>query len=175
MHNSNTVGTDLREMNILEYKKDDHLDGLRECVIELQDAEHELVPRLPTGAEIVDAYLPEMFERCASCDGKVLVADVDGEVAGYATILTRVTSEDIADGGLEYALVADLVTLSKHRRTGVGRKLLEAAEDFARERGSKWLRIGVLAANQGALNLYDAQGFSRMYVELEKDLGRKSS
>lgn len=162
-------------MKIIDFNRSIHLEGVRVCAIELQDTEHKLDLRLPTGAEIIDAYIPEMFERCENCDGKVFVADVDGKVAGYATILSRVTSEDIADGGLEYGLVADLVTLRDYRRKGVARALLEAAESFARERGTKWLRIGVLAANQVAVDLYETQGFSRIYVELEKDLGRDRS
>ncbi|MGD9854229.1 MAG: GNAT family N-acetyltransferase [Planctomycetaceae bacterium] len=37
---------------------------------------------------------------------------------------------------------------------GVGRRLLDAAEAFAASRGAKQLRIGVLAANAAAHNLY---------------------
>ena len=158
-------------MRVLEFNSRLHMDGLRACAIELQDAEREFEPRMPTGEEIADAYIPEMFSRCESSDGRVFVAEIDGEVVGYATILSRVTSEEISDGGLEYGLIADLVTLSAYRKQGVAHALLDAAETFARERGTKWLRIGALAANQLALDIYDARGFSKLYVELEKELG----
>ena len=125
---------------------------------------------MPSGSEIVDDYVPQMLDRCSECDGTVLVAEVDGEVAGFATILARVESEEIEDGGIEYGLVSDLVVASRFRRQGLGRKLLEAAESYAKANEVRWLRIGVLAENHSANALYDSLNFKKLYVELEKDL-----
>jgi ribosomal protein S18 acetylase RimI-like enzyme len=125
---------------------------------------------MPSGSEIVDDYVPHMLDRCIECDGTVLVAEVDGEVAGFVTILTRVESEEIAEGEIEYGLVSDLVVASKFRRQGLGRKLLEAAESYARVNKVRWLRIGVLAENDSANALYDSLNFKKLYVEREKDL-----
>lgn len=161
-------------MRVREFESGLHMDGLRRCLIELQDVERAFDSRMPSGAEIVDAYIPEMFSRCEGSDGRVFVAEADGDVVGYATVLTRVTSEEIEDGGLEYGLISDLVTVKNFRGQGIGRALLNAAEAFARERGTKWLRIGVLAANKQALDIYEARGFSKLYIELEKELGSES-
>jgi len=125
---------------------------------------------MPSGSEIVDDYYPYMLDRCIECDGTVLVAEVDGEVAGFVTILTRVESEEIVEGEIEYGLVSDLVVASKFRRQGLGRKLLEAAESYARANEVRWLRIGVLAQNHSANALYDSLNFKKLYVEREKDL-----
>ena len=159
-------------MPICEFNKHKHMAGLRECAIELQDYEHELDPRLPTGAEIVADYVPRMFYRCRHCDGKILIAEVDDEVAGYAMVLARVSSDELEDGHFEYGLIADLVVLTRYRGQGLGRNLLEAVETFARDRGVRWLRIGVLAKNAAAEGLYEKSGFSKIYVEREKDLQR---
>lgn len=157
---------------IREFDKARHVQGVRECLIELQDFERNLDPRMPAGADIADAYISEMFDRCKHCGGRVLVADVDGEVAGYATILPKVKSEQIEDGDLEYGLISDLVVTEKFRRLGLGRKLLEAAELYAQACGVRHLRIGVLAGNRVAEDLYTAAGFSPLYAELEKELTR---
>lgn len=143
---------------------------LRECAIALQDYEHEMDPRLPTGVDIVTDYMPRMFFRCRHCDGKILIAEVDDEVAGYAMVLTRVTSDELEDGNFEYGLIADLMVLREHRGQGIGQKLLEAAEAHARDRGVRWLRIGVLAKNAAAEGLYAKMGYSKIYVEREKEL-----
>lgn len=157
-------------MLIRDFNEKLDLDSVRDCVIELQDFECRLDPRMPPGADIVDAYVPHMLERCRQCEGKVLVAEVDGKVAGFATILTTVRSEEIDDGDLEYGLVSDLVILEKFRKLGLGRRLLEEAEAFAKECDVRWLRIGVLARNKAAVGLYSSMGFADHYVELEKDL-----
>lgn len=157
-------------LSIRDFDQDMHLAGIRACFIELQDFERELDPRMPSGAEIVDEYLPNMLDRCEKCGGMVLVAEVDSEVAGYATILVKVRSDDIVDGDFEYGLVSDLVVAGKFRRRGIGRQLLEAAESFARDCDVQSLRIGVLAGNRSADKLYDAMGFAALYIEREKIL-----
>jgi GNAT superfamily N-acetyltransferase len=161
-------------MQICEFEKNKHMPRLRECVIALQDYEHELDPRLPTGAEIVADYMPRMFFRCRHCDGKILIAEIDDEMAGYAMVLTKVTSDELEDGDFEYGLIADLMVLQEFRGQGVGRKLLDAAEAYARDRGVRWLRIGVLAKNAAAEGLYAKAGFSKIYVEREKQLTDES-
>jgi ribosomal protein S18 acetylase RimI-like enzyme len=155
---------------IRDFDEKVHLIGVQACVIELQDFERSLDPRMPSGSEIVDDYVPRMMYRCKHCDGQVLVAEVDSEVAGFTTILTKVKSEEIEDGEIEYGLVSDLIVASKFRRQGLGRKLLEAAESYARVNEVRWLRIGVLAENHSANALYESLDFKKLYVEREKQL-----
>ena len=157
-------------MLIRGFQESTHLAGVEACLVELQNFERSLDPRMPSGAKIVDAYIPNMLDRCLECDGKVFVAEVDGEVAGFATILARVMSDEIEDGDIEYGLVSDLVVASKFRKQGIGKKLLEAAETYARSNDVKWLRIGVLAENHFANELYDSMGFKKLYIEREKTL-----
>lgn len=157
-------------MIIRELDVGKELPALRACVVELQDFERTLDPRMPPGAEIADEYLDDMLQRCRECNGRVLVAHVDGKFAGFVTVLAKVRSEDIDDGDLEYGLVSDLVVAADFRKQGVGRRLLEAAEAFAREAGVRWLRVSVLAANRPANELYASLGFEPLYVEREKTL-----
>lgn len=163
---------DVHSALIRSFDKIRHMTGLQACLIELQDFERRMDPRMPPGAEIVDAYLVEMFDRCKKCGGRVLVAEVDGNVAGYATILPRVKSEQLEDGDFEYGLISDLVVLESYRGLHLGKKLLEAAEQYARACKVRYLRLGVLSGNRVAENLYAAAGFSPLYVELEKVLTR---
>ena len=155
---------------IREFDEKAHLAGVRACLIELQDFERSLDPRLPSGAEIVDDLIPRMMFRCATCDGMVLVAELSEAVVGFVTILAKVKSEEIEEGDVEYGLVSDVFVASKYRKQGIGRKLLEAAESYAKSNGVRWLRIGVLAENHSADGLYDSIGFKRFYIEREKEL-----
>ena len=160
-------------MLIREYSQQRHLDGVRSCAIELQDFEHAIDNRLPRGADIINDYMLQVFHRCMQCQGKILVAEVDDSVAGYAMILTKVEGDGVEDGDLEYGLVADLIVRSAHRGKGIGRQLLDAAETYAISHGVNWLRIGVMSGNRKARNLYESRGFSGVYTELEKDLRRQ--
>jgi GNAT superfamily N-acetyltransferase len=155
---------------IRKYNSETDVQQLRDCVIELQNFEREIDPRMPSGEEIVDDYIVAMMFRCRMCEGQVLVADVDGEIAGYVTLLNRVQSDDLDDGNLEFGLVADLLVRKAYRGKGLGRELMAAAESFATEHGVRWLRVSVMAQNSAARKLYSSSGFSEIYVELEKDL-----
>jgi GNAT superfamily N-acetyltransferase len=98
------------------------------------------------------------------------MAEVDGSIAGYVTVLAKVSSGELEDGDLEYGLVADLLVLRKYRGSGLGRKLLDTAETYAREHSVKWLRIAALAGNRTAIEMYSSMGFSKLFVEFEKNL-----
>jgi len=157
-------------LKIIDFERSIHLQQLRACVIELQDYEHALDRRLPTGSDIVDEYIPQMLMRCKNCQGQIFMAEVDGNIAGYVTILTKVSSGELEDGDIEYALVADLLVLKEYRGSGFGRKLLDAAETYARDHAVKWLRIAALAGNRPAIEMYSSMGFSHLFVEFEKEL-----
>ena len=157
-------------MIIREYKNESDYEGLRQCVISVQDYERDLDPRMPRGKDIIDDYMPDLFRRCNVYEGKMLVADAEGEIAGYVLILTKVTSEDIDEGGMEYGQIGDLAVLEQFRGKGYGRALLSAAEAEARAKDVKWLRIGVLSANRIAHDLYVSEGFHPYSIELEKSL-----
>ncbi len=159
-----------KPIEIVNFEKTKHLAAVRHGSMELQDFERDLDPRLPGGSEIVDVFVPQMLQRCKEADGAVLIAECDSEVAGFATVLSRVSSEEIHEGRYEYGLISDLVVFDEYRNRGIGTRLLRAAEQFARDKGVSTIRIGVLSSNTGANQLYNSNGYKTLFVELEKDL-----
>jgi ribosomal protein S18 acetylase RimI-like enzyme len=147
-----------------------HRDHLRTCVVELQNYEHDLEPALPRGEQMADAYLEFLFERCARWRGKLFVAETDDALVGFVGVLAQVPPESPDESQSQYAYISDLVVLPAHRRKGIGSALLQHAEAFARANGAKSLRIGVLAANIVARELYRGSGFSDYHVQLVKVL-----
>ena len=89
-------------MKIREFERDRDLDGFRRCALELQGFEHGLDPRIPDGASIIDRYLDELLDDLSKRTSRIFVAEVDGEIAGYAFVLARVRSEDLTSGQREY-------------------------------------------------------------------------
>jgi len=161
-------------MKIREYNSSSDFEQLRECVIELQHFERQIDARLPAGEEIADEYINQMLFRCRACDGKILVADISDDIAGYVTLLNKVQSDELQEGDTEYGLIADLVIKEEHRGNGLGRQLMHAAEAAAIVYGVRWLRVSVMSANTSARKLYSSSGFSELYAEFEKDLGIKT-
>lgn len=89
-------------------------------------------------------------------DGEFLLGYVGDEPAGFAQLRWRWAVWTRAlDGWLE-----DLFVQEAHRRSGLGRDLVEAVKDRARERGCVRLELDVDTDNDAALALYRSTGFS---------------
>jgi ribosomal protein S18 acetylase RimI-like enzyme len=145
--------------------------ALRDWFVELQNYERQFDPGKPEGSTIAEAYLNRMWARCRQWGGQVFVAEVAGQVVGFACVWARVKPDEPDDDPSEYAFVSDLVVGSTYRRRGIGSQLLSAAECYARARGARSLRIAVLAHNVAARRLYTSAGFEEYEVELAKQLG----
>jgi len=85
----------------------------------------------------------------------VLVAEADGLVVARLSLARdpHPASAHVADLGLMVA--------ASHRRRGIGRALLEAAVEWARDAGVRKLELHVFPYNEPALVLYERFGFQR--------------
>ena len=85
----------------------------------------------------------------------VFVAEAPAGIVGRLSVARdpHPASYHVADLGLMVA--------AGFRRRGVGRALLEAAVDWAREAGVRKLELHVFPHNEPAIALYDAFGFVR--------------
>jgi ribosomal protein S18 acetylase RimI-like enzyme len=91
-------------------------------------------------------------------------------VVGFVAVLAREPFTELDDPPGTYALVTDLVVLATHRGKGIGRRLLDRAEAYARDAGAAELRVGVLAKNTAARRLYLSRDFTPHLEVLAKRL-----
>ena len=109
--------------------------------------------RQGTPAEAVyDAYTPEGLRRALTeATDLLLVAEAEARIAGLLmVVLPRWT-----DAGE----ITDLVVDRASRRSGVGRALVHAAADWARERKLRALWVEPAADNSDAIEFYLSLGF----------------
>jgi ribosomal protein S18 acetylase RimI-like enzyme len=85
----------------------------------------------------------------------VLVAVVDGAVAGYA----QLGSAEAVDANRHVLMLRGLAVDPPRQGRGVGRRLVAAAVEEARRRGARRLRLRVLGHNAAARRVYEACGF----------------
>ena len=86
-------------------------------------------------------------------DATMFVADVDGEVVGICSIYLDIASVRFG----QRAWVEDLAVHPDHRSTGHGKALLEAAKDWARERGATHLELDSGEARADAHRFYERE------------------
>ena len=104
-------------------------------------------------APYVKRYGPEVYDAGPYVereDHAAWLAYVDGQVAGQ--ILVR-------EHWNRFAIVWDIAVDPPFRRQGVGRRLMEQAIRWARERGLPGVMLETQSINAGACRLYEACGF----------------
>jgi RimJ/RimL family protein N-acetyltransferase len=86
-------------------------------------------------------------------DAVVFVAELDGELVGRLSLARdqHPASGHVADLGL--------MVDGRYRRQGVGRALMEAAAEWARESGVSKLELHVFPWNEPAIALYESLGY----------------
>jgi GNAT superfamily N-acetyltransferase len=80
------------------------------------------------------------------------------------------TRGDSPDDPAVFAWLHDIFVRRLDRRGGVGTALLAHAEAFARSRGARLLRLGVLDRNADARAFYRVRGFRDYVRVVTKDL-----
>ena len=90
----------------------------------------------------------------------VTAEDEQGRVIGYAMVAVADGPDDTFEvrGGI--AEVVTLIVASDMRSSGLGKALLSAAEDIARDRGYDTVRIAVMSGNLRAQSFYAERGYS---------------
>lgn len=97
--------------------------------------------------------------------GAVFVAEGEGEVVGVVSVNTR----RHFTGSME-AYIGELAVAPHTARTGLGRRLLSTAEDWAREQGVSQMTLETAASNTTARRFYAAAGYREEAIRFTRAL-----
>jgi RimJ/RimL family protein N-acetyltransferase len=98
------------------------------------------------------------IERTRLNSDVLILAEIDGEYAGHLTLQPEewMASSHVAKLGI--------IVVKEHRNKGVGRSLMLAAEDAAREKGFLKIILSTFESNTIARPLYTSLGFRTIGV-----------
>ena len=108
-------------------------------------------------APLGDAYWAAFDDVAADPRNRLIVAELDGQVAGVLqlTLIPGLTRNGMLRGQIEGVRVAD-----GHRGRGLGRALIAWAMDEARRAGFSAMQYNfVVSSNAGAVRLWQRHGF----------------
>ena len=101
--------------------------------------------------------MAKRIERLLAAGDRLVVAEVDGRVAGLADLHVSPSLEYDEPAGKLAALVVD----EAHRGSGIGRALVEAMETEARARGCAVFFLTTAERRAGAHLFYERLGLER--------------
>mgnify|MGYP002336020055 CR=1 FL=1 len=123
--------------------------------------------------DAVVEHLRQTLEPEADAHAVRLVAEVDGMVVGSAEVELR-SPNSASMLRPERAASVGMAVLEGHRGAGIGSRLMEAAEAWARERGATLMMLDASAANVDALRFYEQRhGYRLRGVLLTKQIGSR--
>lgn len=125
------------------------------------DSYARLLPAADIIAHAAHQHAPAVYARWLEDGGSFcwLCEQPPGDApVGYA-VATRpdLPMPDIAEDDLE---IRRIYLLHRYQRGGLGRRLMQAVEQAAREAGMRRLLLGVYSRNTAALDFYARLGFS---------------
>jgi len=150
------------------------LDGVAKLHLHVTRTLGERAPRgygagLRSAADLAQTRA-EFAEALTEADALLLVAELDGQLAGYALAVVETAGDDLLDspfGTLQY-----LVVKEAFRGRGIGKALIERACDAMRDRGITVMDLLVWEFNEEARRLYERCGFSTLERRLVRRLDR---
>jgi len=155
-------------VTIRAYQPDDR-PQVEACLFELQAFEQRIDKFTLPARATVSIYMTELLDTCERHNGRIYVAENDGQIVGVVGVYLAHENDPLTSL-TDYVYVTDLVVLPDQRGQGLGMRLLEKAEAYAREMGCALMVIGALAANEAALGAYHKFGFQDRVITLVKEL-----
>jgi ribosomal protein S18 acetylase RimI-like enzyme len=151
----------LHIMTIRKIKTTDTLDII-EMYGELMRT-HELIdsyykPRKPVNYE-------EEIERIESDENSfIFVAEEEESIIGFITMSVR----DFKDRAESFLYISDIFVKKMFRNSGVGKALLEKAQEIAKSKNIKRLELQVDIQNVTGVDFWGHQGFEKAMLRMKK-------
>jgi GNAT superfamily N-acetyltransferase len=115
-------------------------------------------------------YLPHLLKRVKESDGRIFIAESEGQPVGWAVFHTLENMIYVIEAERRYGYIAELYIEEPFRGRGLGRDLIAACEGAGRALGLKLMMIGALAGNTRARKAYEGAGYAPYSLELRKYL-----
>ncbi len=143
--------------------------GISRLLAQVLDVHHAGRPDLFRPGAV--KYRPEELSILIADDTRpIFVAELDGEVAGYAFCILRQHKNDNILTDIKTLYIDDLCVDEKIRGRHIGSALYEYVLEFAKEMGCYNLTLNVWECNTGAMKFYEACGLSVQKTGMEKIL-----
>jgi len=107
-------------------------------------------------------------QRLRDEDSLMLVAETGGDYVGY--LLAHVDDSQPIFKMRRHATVTDVFVVKEQRRKGLGKRLVDEALAFFKERGVSHARANVLLKNEGAKAFMEKMGFGDFLARMWKPL-----
>ena len=123
----------------------------------------------PSGPVRERKYFQELLARN---DVQIFIAAQDQKIVGYVHIFVQETPSIPLLKQRKFGVIDAIVVDEAFRGQGVGKKLMDRAESWAREQGATSMELNVYTFNQEALDFYQRIGYRSLRTRMSKEIPR---
>ena len=143
-----------------------HIPGMIELLKQVGEVHHVIRPDLfRAGAQKYD--VPALEALLADPKRPILIAELDGRVAGYAFCILQITENDPVLCDRKVLYIDDLCVDESIRGKGIASALYERVLAYARELGCDAVTLNVWCGNDGAMKFYEKCGLKPQKIGME--------
>jgi GNAT superfamily N-acetyltransferase len=136
----------------------------------LQDYEAAFEPDRRRDPNFAADHWRDVQHRCAEAHGIFVIAEQEGRPVGWAFAHDTPGHLFVVEPERRHGSIAELFVVPEARGAGHGRALIQACEEWAKQRGHKLLTLGVLANNRRAQRSYEGAGYTPYTVIMRRYL-----
>ena len=142
------------------------IPGMIDLLQQVGEVHHQIRPDLFRGGaqKYNEADLQALL---ADPQRPILIADIDGHVAGYAFCILQVTENNPVLCDRKALYIDDLCVDETIRGKGVAKALYARVVEYARELGCDAVPLNVWCGNDGAMKFYDKAGLKPQTIGME--------
>ncbi len=141
---------------------------------EVNAVHHAAFPRIFAGPGEADRDAGHWSGSIARDDSTTFVAqDASGALVGFVTVSLVSESHSLLQP-MRFGRVGSVGVTESRRGQGIGRELMQRAQNWVLQRGGAEVRLNVWAFNAHALHLYEELGYEVRSLFLVKALDRQA-
>jgi len=145
------------------------IEKLQEHLVSVDRWNAERIPANDFGRR----YVADLLKQIAKEEGRIFVAESEGKVVGFIAGIIRRFMEDDASclAPSINGRILELFVEEGFRGQKIGRRLMEAMEEYFKEKGCRLVRVEAFAPNGVARQFYeDKCGYEEWLVDYVKEL-----
>ncbi len=137
-----------------------HVRGIPDRLVSLGESENYETPKIRR----------ELEKIISDVNSEIFLALVDNQAAGFAEVYIREDKPNPARVAYKHGHLQSLLVTEVFRRHGVGEKLLETTERWAKEKGATEMRLDIWEFAEGSLGFYEKTGYRTLRRKLVRRL-----
>ena len=150
-------------------------DDLCELFNEIDTLHHVNLPHIfqkPNGAaREKDHYLRLVDDEKIG----LFVVEADEKLAGFVHVFVRDTPVFPVIIPQHYAVIDEIAVKSEFQKHGIGKMLMEKAQEWATANGAAFIELNVYEFNKNAISFYERLGYQTLSQKMRKKIAVKKA